>query len=227
MSFETVIAVNKYGLYCVPRSSSDISPAARKVVNGEVCEEDTIQCILDRCGNGDIIHAGAYFGDFLPALSNGCRGQVWAFEPKKEHFFCAMETIRLNQLGNVVLKHAGLGNKYENRYLWVKTDDGRVYGAGSRIIDEEKPEDQIENVQIVTLDSFIPSLRDVSVIHLDIEGFEPRALNGALGIIYRDKPVLILETLPSQEWIEEYLSPLGYRVTMKVGMINTVFEVTS
>jgi hypothetical protein len=46
--------------------------------------------MLGNCGKKDIVPAGAYFGDFLPALSNcGDDVGVWAFEPNVENYTCA------------------------------------------------------------------------------------------------------------------------------------------
>lgn len=68
----------------------------------------------------------------------------------------------------------------------------------------------------------IPDDRRVSVIHLDIEGFEEQALDGALKILQRDRPILVLETPPSDAWFDQHLKPLGYGVDRKLDW-NTVF----
>jgi hypothetical protein len=48
-------------------------------------------------------------------------------------------------------------------------------------------------VKMVKLDSIIPEDVKISVIHLDLEGYEFAALNGAKEIIERDKPIIVLE----------------------------------
>ena len=62
------ISYNKYGGYCVPLSSH-YRPAAKTVLSKKVYEPDTIEYMLKNCKSGDVVHAGTYFGDFLPALS--------------------------------------------------------------------------------------------------------------------------------------------------------------
>lgn len=94
MKPEFIISHNEYGKYCVPKSSS-IRPAARKILSGEVYEPETIEFMRVNCGDGDVVHAGAYFGDFLPALSAGMSagGKVWAFEPNFENYYCARKPL--------------------------------------------------------------------------------------------------------------------------------------
>ncbi len=76
------VSYNKYGGYCVPLSSCH-RPAALKILSNDVYEPKTIEYILSNCNNGDVIHAGTYFGDFLPALAKGLASdaKIWAFEP--------------------------------------------------------------------------------------------------------------------------------------------------
>src|SRR4051812_13219941 len=65
------IAYNMLGGYCMPLSSRR-RIAAQEVLRGYVYEAETIDFIVKNVKDGDIIHAGAFFGDFLPALSRAC-----------------------------------------------------------------------------------------------------------------------------------------------------------
>jgi len=62
----------------------------------------------------------------------------------------------------------------------------------------------------------LPSDRHIAIIELDVEGFEKPALAGALETIKRCKPILILETLPEEDWLNENIFNLGYRKMGKV-----------
>jgi hypothetical protein len=64
--------------------------------------------LQENCQSGDIVHAGPYFGEFLPALAD-VADNVWAFEPKEENYRCAVITQMINQLHNVELHNAALG----------------------------------------------------------------------------------------------------------------------
>jgi hypothetical protein len=120
------IAYNKYGGYCVPMSGVH-RPAARRVLAGEVWEVPTIEFMSSRYTGGDIVHAGTYFGDFLPPLARFASedARIWAFEPNPESYRCARITVEINQLGNVHIMNAGLGERSEV-LDFVTTDDGIV-----------------------------------------------------------------------------------------------------
>jgi hypothetical protein len=81
-------------------------------------------------------------------------------------------------------------------------------------------------VKIVAIDEVIPADRKISVLHLDVEGYEQQALTGALATIRRNRPFLILETMPSDEWFARNLKPLGYRVDRVIPPHNTLLVPT-
>ena len=81
-------------------------------------------------------------------------------------------------------------------------------------------------VEIVSVDEVVPSDREVSIIHLDVEGFEQPALTGARGTIRRCKPIVVLKTVPDEGWVATNLLPLGYRIAGSVDG-NTIFSARS
>ncbi len=213
-----MVGYNRYGAYCVPLSSRH-RPAAAAILRGEVYEPRTIEFLRANCGHGDIVHGGTYFGDFLPGLSQACRGMVWAFEPSRENHRCAQITLLLNDITNVELCRAGLGAARETRQLLTADADGLSRGGSSTIIDREAaPTGRIEMVPIVSIDDTVPQHRQVSLIQLDVEGHEQPALSGALATIERCRPIIVVEILPESAllltgWLEQRILPLGYRMT--------------
>jgi FkbM family methyltransferase len=222
------IAYNKYGGYCTPFSAQQES-VVQEILKGNVYEPETIQYIIDNCGIGDVIQAGAYFGDFLPGIAKHIskNSQVWTFEPSSEYYRCAKITILINNLNNVNLFEVGLGEEKSQVQLQIETEDGRRLGGASRIIDSKKG--KFVDITIETLDSMIPEDRNISIIQLDLEGFEIPALKGAINIIKRCKPILILEILShndilANDWFKENILSLGYEITGKVHN-NTIVKV--
>ncbi len=207
------IAYNRYGGYCVPGSSQS-RPACEAILSGDVWEPQTIELMRKECGTGDIVHAGAFFGDFLPALSQAAASntKIWAFEPSIENYRCAKITSEINRLVNVELTHAALGARRDNAR--IKTIDA-AHGAlgGSATISSDGTED----VDVVTIDE-ITQGRNVSIVQLDVEGYERQALEGAMAVIRRCRPLLIVEalkgsTLLESDWFGTSVLSLGYRVT--------------
>ena len=213
------IAYNEYGGYCVPLASRH-RPATQAILSGEVWEPATINYIVRSCGSGDIIHAGTYFGDFIPALSRACASgaKLWAFEPNRENYRCAVITIQINNLGNIQLVNAGLGAQKTSIPMRVMDPTGKALGGASCFNAENSYDsrNQFATAHIVTVDESVPTDRHVSVLQLDVEDYEQQALNGAIKTIQRCKPILILETLPPEEWLSEHILNLGYQAIGKV-----------
>ena len=61
--------------------------------------------------------------------------------------------------------------------------------------------------------------RHVTIIHLDLEGHEPRAIAGAMATIRRCRPIMIVEVryMESDAWLTDALSPYGYREAARFG----------
>ena len=214
-----MVAYNLYGGYFIPVSSQH-RPAAQKVLQGEVYEPDTIKFITANCGVGDIIHAGTYFGDFLPALSSavGDTCKVWAFEPNTENFRCAQITLLINDIKNVSLINAALGDSPSTAKMIIESNQGIALGGGSRLLREDEKGKTI-NVDVVTIDDVIPADRNISILHLDVEGFEKEVLQGALKTINRCLPMILMEdnnNIITSLWFRENIFKLGYGIRKKI-----------
>ena len=211
------IAYNKYGGYCVPLSSNH-RPAAQKILCGGIWEPEIIEFLISHSGDGDIVHAGTFFGDFLPAISHAVAqgGRIWAFEPNPENYRCAFITIHINGLRNVELINAGLGEHHGFLQMVTSDIDGKSLGGASRMIPDEAGVDGSITVEVVKVDEVVPSEQKISIIQLDVEGFEKPALAGALKTIRRCKPILILESLPDEDWLSTNILQLGYRIAGEI-----------
>ena len=210
MSFplQRIIARNSYGLYCIPTRSQQ-RPASVEAINGRVWEPDALSLICRSAGTGDVIHAGTFYGDSLPAISRALApsAKLWAFEPNSENFQAAAITCRLNDLKNVELNPCGLSDRTERRVLKIG-ENGTWFGALSHLLAREStPGEATEEIMVAPIDRLIPSHRPVSVLHLDIEGHERAALAGSYRLILRWRPLLILETVP-EDWIQQNLASL-------------------
>jgi FkbM family methyltransferase len=207
LALHCTIASNDYGSYCVPQASGD-RPAAQAILCGKAWEPETIAFMRDNCGNGDIVHAGTYFGDFLPGLSSAMSdgALIWAFEPNKENYQCARITVELNALNDrIKLAHAALGDTDGIVMISVLDGAGRPLGGASHVSTTGK-----ERVAQIALDGLIPDRRRVSILQLDVEGCEEQALHGGEKLVRRDRPILILETVPTSEWFNNLLEDCGY-----------------
>ena len=232
---------NEHGFYCVPAESAH-RPAAQHVLSGQVWEQETLDLVAGLGSGADVITAGAYFGDLLPAISAtvGEGARVWSVEPNPVSFSCAQWTLRLNRVTNVVLVHAALGERAGTAELHVRDPGGVAFGGGSTLVDDlaaaaarnrakAKPArgarrltarmrgSATVTVDVVAIDDLVPADRAVSVIHLDVEGFEAQALAGAAKTIARCAPAIVLESVPRDTPAWRMLADLGYDVVDQVG----------
>jgi len=119
---------------------------------------------------------------------------------------------------DLIIKSLAKLNKQVKKMV-VEDEKGRSIGGGSRIINQKVDKKTID-VDLVSIDEAIPEDRYVSIIHLDIEGYEKPALNGALNTIKRSKPILILEdnnNVIQTDWFAENILSLGYE---RFGFVN-------
>jgi FkbM family methyltransferase len=212
-SVDCTLCQNSLGLYCVPISSQH-RPAPQVVLRGEVWEAETVEFMRKNHGGRSIVHAGTYFGDFLPGLSSALApGQViYGFEPNPENFACAQWTVLLNKLSNVRLYNFGLGAGRTSVAMRM-FENGVSIGGGSHILSGGNAladNEDVHEIEIVALDNVISTDAEIGILQLDVETYEEFALAGAMGLIARCKPIIIVETVPI-DFVERRLAPLGYK----------------
>lgn len=125
------------------------------------------------------IDGGGYTGDtslkFIKIYGENYK-KIFIFEPCKENFSKARETLR--NYNNIIFINKGINN--ENKTLYLDTNLEKI---GCYL-----NQDGNESVETVSLDSVIDG--PVSFIKFDIEGYEKRGLLGAKNIIENYKPKL-------------------------------------
>lgn len=214
-----IFGKNKYGEYAVPKTSS-YRPASVHILRGSVWEQKTIDYISSLNLNNEIIHAGTYFGDFLPFLSQTFK-KVWAFEISDVNHNAALKTLELNNIDNVSLNKFALGDV--ESFVNIQTNiSGKDLGGTSKVINY----DSGTSIKQVKLDDIIPKDSKIDIIHLDIEGSEINAIKGAMELIIRNKPILILEDNNNdvqKNWFKQNIIALGYKKVLQVDE-NKVFK---
>lgn len=210
---EYFIGTNKYGKYAIPLEVKN-NPRfdVKQILKGSIHEPDTIEYMLKHGKNGLVVHAGAFYGDFLPALA--MLPKVWAFEPYTRYWECCKKTLDLNfpeGQTNLGLWNLGLGESTYDKPILHSDADGKPLGGEAFLSydDEDKlaifekrnkfdwniNENVSEVAHIVTLDKMVFELdvESLSIIQYDLEGFEEKALMGSIQSIDKFKPTLILE----------------------------------
>ncbi len=195
-------------VYYVPGYAAD-RPAARRIAAKEYFSPELhafVETVMSARG-GSMVHAGTFFGDMLPSFSRKTPGTVYAFEPVTENYLLANTIVSENRLDNVMLLHAGLGARPGTARVRTHRDDGRHAGGLSRIVrDPAKEGPGAQTVPLLTIDQL--RLKDLSLIQLDVEGFERAVLRGAWKTIRKLRPVIVLEDRRGTCGV--YLQRFGY-----------------
>lgn len=191
--FEHETCSNEYGRYCVPLEfmGREVPELLRK---GEVYEPKTLSLMRRIVGKGDIISGGGFIGDFFPALSEAlATGAILhSFEPNPISHSAALQTIAMNGLQNVSMNNVAVGAQPAILPLRVTRGKDQAMAARAKIVEGVSDSGTID-VEVTTLDDLIDRSRNVTVLHLDVEGHELPALKGAKALIERCKPIIILE----------------------------------
>jgi FkbM family methyltransferase len=195
-------------------------PAVMSFLTGKYFEQqthDTIEALLSQYP-GSMVHAGTFFGDMIPHFATLIKkgdqhdpeAMLYAFEPNTKSYLLAQKSVEANNLSNVVLLNAALGPSIGQARIQTESQDGleNERGGGSFV---ETGGGGNQRVPLVAIDMF--DIRKLSILQLDVEGFENEALKGALETIRREKPILAVEdgknTVP--ELLSSTSSDLGYK----------------
>jgi FkbM family methyltransferase len=166
-----------------------------------------------------LLDVGASLGLWTVPLGRAAQAvgaHVWAFEPHPRNKQWLAANVTANALDDVVsLRPVALGDAAGI----VHMDDGEAetYGAGNAAI-ATLPGRRGSEVEVVRFDD-LERERRVSFVKIDVEGYEIRALRGAMGMIAADRPVILGEFNP--DWVRDRgedlagflaeLRQLGYR----------------
>ena len=144
---------------------------------------------LDSVRNKDIIDAGGYVGDTALLFSSYTDKSIHVFEASPSNMDIIRETIRLNQLENIVPVSKALGEKSGTATFSL----GERNSCNSLV---ERPGYNYPNhieVSVITLDDYVRENNlEVGLIKVDIEGGEQLLLKGAVETIRTQHPILLI-----------------------------------
>ncbi len=176
----------------------------RTLREGQPWEPHVLTALAEKIApGGTALDIGAHIGAITLPLARlvGSQGRVYAFEPQKRIFRELVYNLQLNRVENVVPLRFAVGS--ESAIIEMEPDrlhDGQVrVGAGG------------DKAELRTVDSF--SFSNVSVIKIDVEGYEGEVLHGARKTIEAFHPVIVIEILPGKyPAVQKALHELGYSV---------------
>jgi FkbM family methyltransferase len=166
------------------------------LINNSIYEPYYFDFISDNLINlegTEIIDIGANNGHFTIEFAHyvGDTGKVHSFEPQRIIFQQLCGNVFLNGLDNVYTHNIALGD--ENSITRVEKpnyfNEGYVNFGDVHVIKDQNIES--EEVQVKTLDSY--TFKNVNLIKIDAQGFEPYILSGAVNTINKHRPYIFIE----------------------------------
>ena len=171
-----------YNGYYLPVNQFDSSVFYSKYAIDELTTLDSVR-------NKDIIDAGGYVGDTALLFSSYTDKSIHVFEASPSNMDIIRETIRLNQLENIVPVSKALGEKSGTATFTL----GERNSCNSLV---ERPGYNYPNhieVPVITLDDYVrENDLEVGLIKVDIEGGEQLLLKGAVETICTQHPILLI-----------------------------------
>lgn len=148
---------------------------------------------LDYLKDKTAITAGAYYGDSALVLHDITQSKVYGFEPNKHNFALFEYIITKNSREEVIIPISkGLSDKSGIAYI----DDTNI-SDGSKVSNNTEG----RKIEVVSIDDFIEenNIKDLALIHLDVEGLETKVILGSKKTIERNKPVLLISIYHNPE----------------------------
>lgn len=161
---------NRYGMYDVPAEKLS-------AVNGKA-----------------VIDAGGYIGDSLSLFrALFPESKIHTFEPSKASFETLTNLFKQDiNHGNIIPVQKGLGDEKGTLKL-SKAQGLQSDSTASMAMDYGLGPDSYEEAEVITLDEYVQEHNlSVGLIKVDVEGFEPQVLKGALNTIKTQRPMLVL-----------------------------------
>ena len=176
-------------------SLAEHEPRIRKLLKENIKQGDTV------------VDVGANIGyhTLLMAKLVGDTGKVYAFEPERENFELLKKNIERNGYRNVVLVNKGLGEKDETMTLYLHPKNK----AGHSVFHQHSHWGR-QQIQITTLDNFLPKDTKVSFIKMDIEGAEYAAIKGMKRVLLENEVKVICEFC--EETVPMSFRDLGFKI---------------
>lgn len=204
-----IYTVNGLGSFYIDNTQDTIKGTLSR---GEIWEHAIVQLIKKYAKKGTVaVDLGSHIGTHLLSMAQavGDEGYVLGIEPQKKMFSELRMNMLLNRCQNVGVYRCAVGRDYGRvqmnpAYQW--NEGGTAIGSGG------------DFAELIPLDSL--KLHHVSLMKIDVEGYEDEVLAGATETISRDRPTIIIELMDGSPMLEQKrqatiktLEKLGYAVS--------------
>ncbi len=192
-SFEHFFTINRRRYALFPNDNA----VSLTLINNQIYEPYLFWFLNDNAidlTGTDVIDVGANNGHFTIEFADlvGEGGRVYAFEPQRIIYQQLCGNVFMNGLDNVYAYNVALGDQEGKTNIEVPDYyyNGPVNFGDVRLVNPGEVY-AYEQVDLRTLDSY--DFRNVSIIKIDVQGYEPWVIRGAKNTIKRHNPYLFVE----------------------------------
>jgi FkbM family methyltransferase len=165
------------------------------VRNGGIYENYIFDFIKDniKVEGKNIIDIGANLGFHSLEFADlvGDTGIVYAFEPQRLIYYQLCSNIILNGYDNIYAYNVALGDR--NEVVLIENADyysNETINIGNAHINAFT-NNHNNKTQLVKLDDY--NFKDISIIKIDVQGYEPYVIDGAVNTIIQNQPFIFIE----------------------------------
>jgi len=165
-----------------------------ELINNGTWEMHIKNLLKGICKEGmTVIDIGANIGTHTILMSKlvGEKGNVYAFEPSKNHVEILFYNLMMNDCFNTKIYSYGCGDKNENMFVDKRFLDTKSRNNFGAIELKKDNSDNDEEIEIRSIDSF--DFPNIHIIKIDAEGMENVVINGMKNTISKYKPLIIVE----------------------------------
>ena len=146
--------------------------------------------LIPTCNNSIFVDLGAYTGDtildFINTYGEYSYDKIYAYDITKTSI--AKMKNNLAKYNNIIYRNVAISDKEESLYIKESNVD-----ASANIVNNEGNNE----IKATTIDNDIKE--KISIIKMDIEGYEQKAINGAINHIKNDNPILLISVYHNNE----------------------------
>ena len=162
------------------------------IINSGIWENDSTN-IVNRLvkPNDFVLDIGANIGYYTILFSKlvGKNGKVFAFEPTKDYYNVLKSNLKANNITNCESFQIGFSDKDEQLKIFLGQHSASIYEIG------DQKQIQSELINLMALNTFVlnNNIKKIDFIKIDVDGHEPRILEGAWESLEKFNPIILLE----------------------------------
>lgn len=142
--------------------------------------------------NMTFLDVGAHVGNHALFMSKYAK-KIHAFEPNPVVRKSLETNVALNNIGNVIVHALGLSDVNESIPFYVPKKDH--LSCGSFCSDHDERNEYYTDLEVRVGDDLVrdKNIKNISIIKIDVEGFERKVIEGLAKTIEASRPMVILE----------------------------------